>query len=119
MWSHGQHPPSSKKGILQCVNTMLDVRAQVTQAGNPEIARLASKILFDYIMLMYIDANSKAALDQKFADQLHKTGKTGPPDHQAQGYLEDIRADEIGFERLFQSLAETLAGDTLSGLVTV
>ena len=98
---------------------MLGLRTQLTQAGDPEMYRHVSMILFDYIMLMYIDANSKAVLDQKIVDQMHKSGKIVPPDRKGQSYLEDIRADEMDYRRLFQSLAETLAADPLSGLVTV
>ena len=119
MWSHQQHPPSNKKAILQCISTMLDIRGRLKQAGDPEMYRHVSMILFDYIMLMYIDAKSKEVLDQKLAEELRRKGKTFEPDRQGQSYWEDIRAHGIGFEKLFQSLAETLAEDPLSGLVTV
>ena len=104
MMGHGEKP-SNFRQILNGVVTMHDLRQKLEQTREPAMYRYVSMILFDYIMLMYIDADQKDVADAKIVERTKHKAK---PDRINSDKLGMIRRHELGFDVLFNSLSEFL-----------
>ena len=107
MMGHRQKP-SGFKQILEGVSTMLDLRQKLEQTKEPAMYRYVSMILFDYIMLMYIDADQADVADAKIVERSFKAGHKVKPNRNNSNRLEMVRSHELDFDKLFNSLSQSL-----------
>ena len=105
MMGHGQKP-SGFKQILDGVVTMHDLRQKLEQTQERAMYRYVSMVLFDYIMLMYIDADQKDVADAKIAE---RTKHKARPNRINADRLGMVRSHELDFDNLFNSLSIFLA----------